>query len=311
MKGSIDTALAYAAEKVFAQPELLPHVAGKLGKLVRGPVVAGAFVMAALLSGPAAAQQMGSVLNAGCMLGGAAGGLLGHNVGGGKGKTLATVAGAVGGCAMGNAIQANAQTRPQPIPGTVGVPSNFGGPMPGLATHPMGNYSGVMFAQLNGDIHPTHAMAQEDQLRMNKVLLAAEAKAQQLQIARQAEAQVARQLQDARGMQASTRAQIDVNGLAPLAQNTYQIQGQYNQASRAREEANKNYGVAGMMVLKFGAELAGEGSDLSSFKSRILKVVSEPMTSPVEMTDPSSRQRVTFDSGVTAPQPIANGASRF
>jgi len=42
-------------------------------------------------------------------VGAVAGGLLGHQVGGGKGKTLATVAGAVGGGYAGNRIQASRQ----------------------------------------------------------------------------------------------------------------------------------------------------------------------------------------------------------
>jgi uncharacterized protein YcfJ len=46
---------------------------------------------------------------AGTAIGAIAGGLLGHQVGGGKGKTLATVAGAVGGGYAGNRIQANRQ----------------------------------------------------------------------------------------------------------------------------------------------------------------------------------------------------------
>jgi len=46
---------------------------------------------------------------AGTAIGAIAGGLLGNQVGGGKGKTLATVAGAVGGGYAGNRIQANHQ----------------------------------------------------------------------------------------------------------------------------------------------------------------------------------------------------------
>jgi len=46
---------------------------------------------------------------AGTAIGAVAGGLLGNQVGGGKGKTLATVAGAVGGGYAGNRIQANRQ----------------------------------------------------------------------------------------------------------------------------------------------------------------------------------------------------------
>lgn len=44
-------------------------------------------------------------------VGAVAGGLLGHQVGGGKGKTLATVAGAVGGGYAGNQIQKNHQNK--------------------------------------------------------------------------------------------------------------------------------------------------------------------------------------------------------
>lgn len=46
---------------------------------------------------------------AGTAIGAVVGGLLGNQVGGGKGKTLATVAGAVGGGYAGNRIQANKQ----------------------------------------------------------------------------------------------------------------------------------------------------------------------------------------------------------
>ncbi|MEO7071526.1 MAG: glycine zipper 2TM domain-containing protein [Rhodanobacter sp.] len=46
---------------------------------------------------------------AGTAIGAVAGGLLGNQIGGGKGKTLATVAGAVGGGYAGNRIQANQQ----------------------------------------------------------------------------------------------------------------------------------------------------------------------------------------------------------
>jgi uncharacterized protein YcfJ len=44
-------------------------------------------------------------------VGAVAGGLLGHQIGGGKGKTLATVGGAVAGGVVGNRVQKNAQDR--------------------------------------------------------------------------------------------------------------------------------------------------------------------------------------------------------
>ncbi len=48
---------------------------------------------------------------AGMAIGGVAGGVLGHQVGGGKGKTIATVAGAAGGAYAGKKIQENQQAK--------------------------------------------------------------------------------------------------------------------------------------------------------------------------------------------------------
>jgi uncharacterized protein YcfJ len=43
------------------------------------------------------------------VIGGVAGGLLGHQIGGGRGKTVATVAGAAGGAYVGNQVQKSMQ----------------------------------------------------------------------------------------------------------------------------------------------------------------------------------------------------------
>lgn len=48
---------------------------------------------------------------AGMAIGGVAGGLLGNQVGSGKGRTLATVAGAAGGAYAGKKVQENQQTK--------------------------------------------------------------------------------------------------------------------------------------------------------------------------------------------------------
>lgn len=48
---------------------------------------------------------------AGTVIGGVAGGLLGNQIGGGRGKTVATVAGAAGGAYAGNQIQKNMQDK--------------------------------------------------------------------------------------------------------------------------------------------------------------------------------------------------------
>ncbi|MGE5161503.1 MAG: glycine zipper 2TM domain-containing protein [Betaproteobacteria bacterium] len=48
---------------------------------------------------------------AGTVIGGVAGGLLGNQIGGGRGKTIATVAGAAGGAYAGNQVQKNMQEK--------------------------------------------------------------------------------------------------------------------------------------------------------------------------------------------------------
>jgi uncharacterized protein YcfJ len=48
---------------------------------------------------------------AGMAIGGVAGGLLGNQIGGGKGKTIATVAGAAGGAYAGKKVQENQQAK--------------------------------------------------------------------------------------------------------------------------------------------------------------------------------------------------------
>ncbi|MHA6205052.1 glycine zipper 2TM domain-containing protein [Dyella soli] len=48
---------------------------------------------------------------AGMAIGGVAGGLLGNQIGGGKGRTLATVAGAAGGAYAGKKVQENQQAK--------------------------------------------------------------------------------------------------------------------------------------------------------------------------------------------------------
>lgn len=55
-------------------------------------------------------QQQAPATGFGAAAGALLGGVLGHQVGGGNGKTLATIAGAVGGGFAGNAVEKNAKT---------------------------------------------------------------------------------------------------------------------------------------------------------------------------------------------------------
>lgn len=52
-------------------------------------------------------------VGAGAVIGGIAGAVIGHQLGGGTGRDLATIAGGVGGAVAGNAIQNNSNTAPQ------------------------------------------------------------------------------------------------------------------------------------------------------------------------------------------------------
>lgn len=55
-------------------------------------------------------QEQGRTGPAGAIIGGLAGAVIGHQIGGGTGRDLATIAGGVGGAVAGNAIQKNAGT---------------------------------------------------------------------------------------------------------------------------------------------------------------------------------------------------------
>lgn len=55
--------------------------------------------------------QAGSTSGAGAVAGGVVGGVVGNQVGSGRGRTLATVAGAAGGAMAGNAVERNRNTR--------------------------------------------------------------------------------------------------------------------------------------------------------------------------------------------------------
>jgi uncharacterized protein YcfJ len=54
-------------------------------------------------------EQRQGPSGAGAVIGGVAGAVLGHQIGGGSGKDLATVLGAVGGAVAGNQIESNNQ----------------------------------------------------------------------------------------------------------------------------------------------------------------------------------------------------------
>jgi len=52
-------------------------------------------------------------LNAGTLIGGIAGGVIGHQIGSGRGNTAATIVGALGGAAIGNEIEKKQEQAPR------------------------------------------------------------------------------------------------------------------------------------------------------------------------------------------------------
>jgi outer membrane lipoprotein SlyB len=90
------------------------------------PLWAAAFVLAATLSATQAqaapcstcgrveavhrVQNTGSTSGVGAVAGGVVGGVVGNQVGNGRGRTLATVAGATGGALAGNSVERNRNT---------------------------------------------------------------------------------------------------------------------------------------------------------------------------------------------------------
>lgn len=308
-KQTINMAIGSAMESILANPVVKEHVGGKLGKLVKGGLMAGAF-LAAAMSGTAYAQS--NPLNFGCVVGAVAGGLLGHTAGGGNGKTALTAAGAVGGCFAGQAVQGNSQYRqpgaPVVYPGIQGnaYPGIQGNAYPVVGPHPMSNYMHNVFAQISGQQQPTQELTQQGALAMEKAISEAETR-MRLNVEAQRQYAVAYQQYSAttsNGMNPEAQALI---GSQALKNSTYQSQGQLNQASQIRNQANINFGSAGMRVADLSEFEASQGYDIRAYGSRIIAILSAPMSSPVLGVSPVTRQNVTFSTGSVEQAPRVPG----
>lgn len=108
---AVNAAQPAAAQPPVAQPPAGPQYAKVVSVTpVRSTTAARQVCHDEVVSQAAPPKDQHNI--AGTAIGAVAGGLLGHMVGGGKGKTLATVAGAVGGGFAGNRIE-NAHHKPQ------------------------------------------------------------------------------------------------------------------------------------------------------------------------------------------------------
>lgn len=72
------------------------------------------------------AQNQNQTNGAGAVIGGLAGAVIGHQIGGGSGRDLATIAGGVGGAVAGNAIQRNSNAQSGPDTYRVSVQTENG-----------------------------------------------------------------------------------------------------------------------------------------------------------------------------------------
>ncbi len=96
---AVATLAALAGSTMWAAPAQAQSVINRHGAYYVRCYDCGRVVQVETLISQGANHQV-----AGTILGGVVGGLLGHQVGGGRGKTLATIAGAVGGGYVGNRI---------------------------------------------------------------------------------------------------------------------------------------------------------------------------------------------------------------
>lgn len=311
MDKTINMAVAASMEQISAHPVVSSHVGGKLGKLLRS-TAAGAFVAAAMIAASPGAMAQNAI-NGGCVVGALAGGLLGNTAGGGNGKTALSAIGAVLGCNAGNQVQSNSEARQQRPAGyqsQAGVPApvNYGGNSSGgraaavEGVHPMGNYMQHTFAQINGEEDPSQALTTQGRLAMDKALAEAERRMGENRDAQQGYAQAYQQLSQARGAGGNPEAQVLI-GAQALRENQYKYEAELNRAAQTRNQTNMNFGSAGMRLADLVEYEAGMGHDVRAYGERIQRVLSAPMSAPVSGFDPTTKQNVTFSTGVAAQQP--------
>jgi hypothetical protein len=305
MDKTINMALASSMEQIAASPVIKGHVGGKLGKLLK-TTAAGAFVAAAMLAASPGAMAQNSI-NGGCVVGALAGGLLGHTVGGGNGKTALSAVGAVLGCNAGQQVQANSEARqqmPANYPQQGALPRNYGDnyQAPVVGVHPMGRYMQHTFAQLNGQEMPSQPLTVQGRMAMEKALAEAERRAQENNDAQQGYAQAYQQMNQARMAGNNPEAQV-LMGTQAIRNNQYQQEGSLNRASQIRSQTNMNFGSAGMRMADLAEFEAAQGFDVREYGDRIQRVLSTPMSAPVTGMNPTTNQQVTFDTGTKQMSP--------
>ena len=305
MRESIEMATGSAMEQINANPVVKNHVAGKLGKIMK-TTVSGAFMAAAMFAAALPAHAADNSINAGCVIGGLAGGLLGHQVGGGNGRTVATAAGAMLGCKVGQDQQANTQMRQQMQAGypNQGYPNqgynNSQYAQPVVAPTPMGNYMPHTFAQIDGREAAQNPLTTQGRMAVEKALQDAQMAAEQNVAAQRQYADAYRSMQEAQNNARNPEAQV-LLGSGNMQQNSYQQQNSLNNAAQYRNRANINFGSSGMKLADLLEFEASRGYDITPYAQQIKDVLSTPMSSPVQGMSPTTRQQVTFSTGVGAP----------
>ena len=81
-----------------------------MASLAHGQTTAGTCSVCGTVESVSPAQASASASGLGAVAGGVVGGVVGNQVGSGRGRTLATVAGAAGGAMAGNAVERNRNT---------------------------------------------------------------------------------------------------------------------------------------------------------------------------------------------------------
>ena len=311
MRNSIEMATGAAMEQISANPVVKSHVGGKLGTLLKASV-GGAFIAAAMISAALPAHAADNSINAGCVIGGLLGGVLGNNVGGGDGRKIATAAGAIGGCKLGQDLQADSEYRQQQQAGygnqQYRAPRpQYGAPI--VAPSPMGNYMYHTFAQIDGRESSQQELPTQGRMAVEKAIRNAQFAAQQNIAAQQQYANAYEAMQNAQNNARNPEAQI-LMGSGNMQQNMYQYQNNLNNASNVKNNANVKFGSAGMQMAELLEYEASQGYNITPYAQAIKEVFNTPMSSPVAGVSPTTRQQVTFSTGVgAAPEQMRYPAS--
>lgn len=224
---------------------------------VTTPLAIAAAIALNVSSAQAQTQGQPGIMSLGCIGGAIAGGLLGNQVGGGTGKTVATAAGSVMGCGAGQAIQGQDS---RPVQGH----GYYEGRNSQRAKLSAPAFAPRCFAQWRGQEQAAAALSPQGSLALGKAESLLTESSRRLAAANAQYAQAFDELQRSRREADNPQSAILMGG-AELGRSARQAEQRERQLAAARADADRRYLADVARTLEVCEYSAARGEDVAGF----------------------------------------------